>query len=182
MLIRLSKNAFVRQYGRYTYVIERVDGHDRIYSDAEIFFRWITRSAHDLEDVCQNVCRAYHEECRSAVDADFREFVAGLSKEHIVVFGENLSELDSADRSFSYNVENPRTLNTRNSKKNKEDAIIDSALDDYMRKNPIAFNLQIDITEACTERCIHCYMPEYRNIQLPLAGIKKVIHCHPIAA
>lgn len=174
MLIRLSKNAFVRQYGNFTYVIERVDGKDRIYSDAEVFFRWITRTARSVDEVCHAITCVYEEKYKAAVKADFHELIATLKKEHIIVCGENESELESEDRSFSYNVENPRTLNS-GSKKTEEDVIIDRAIDDYMRENPVAFNLQIDITEACTERCIHCYMPEYQNVQLPLSTLKKVV-------
>ena len=43
MLLRLSKNAFVRQYGDFTYVLERVKCYDQVFKDAEVFMRWITR-------------------------------------------------------------------------------------------------------------------------------------------
>ena len=37
MLLRLSKNAFVRQYGDFTYVLERVKCYDQMFKDAEVF-------------------------------------------------------------------------------------------------------------------------------------------------
>ena len=43
MLLRLSKNVFVRQYGDFTYVLERVKCYDQMFKDAEVFMRWITR-------------------------------------------------------------------------------------------------------------------------------------------
>ena len=45
MLLRLSKNAFVRQYGPFTYVLERIHAYDEMFVDAEVFMRWITRKA-----------------------------------------------------------------------------------------------------------------------------------------
>ena len=38
-LLGLSKNAFVRQYGEFTYVLERVKCYDQMFKDAEVFMR-----------------------------------------------------------------------------------------------------------------------------------------------
>ena len=37
------------------------------------------------------------------------------------------------------------------------------------------FQLQMDITQACTERCIHCYIPEYNPVFLPFEDICRVL-------
>lgn len=177
MLLRLSKNAFVRQYGKYTYVLERVDGNNRIFLDAEVFFRWITRIPIEISTIRNNICAVYKDGNRRVILSDFDEFLEKLRDEHIIVFGNDESALQHNDRSFSYGDESPRTLNTGKAK-SSEDVKVDSALDEYMRQYPVAFNLQIDITEACTERCIHCYMPEYQNVQLPLKVVKRVIDEH----
>ena len=51
MLIRLSKNAYVRQYGPFSYVIERIRNFDQVYLDAEVFFRWLTREPMEIAEV-----------------------------------------------------------------------------------------------------------------------------------
>ena len=56
MLIRLSKNAYVRQYGPFTYVIERIRNFDQVYLDAEVFFRWLTREPMEIAEVLGNIC------------------------------------------------------------------------------------------------------------------------------
>ena len=47
MLYRLSKNTFVRQFGPFTYVLGRIKSFDQTFTDAEVFFRWITREPRD---------------------------------------------------------------------------------------------------------------------------------------
>ena len=41
MMLRLSQNAYIRQYGPFTYVLNRLDNSDQMYCDAEEFVRKI---------------------------------------------------------------------------------------------------------------------------------------------
>ena len=43
MLIRLSKNTFVRNYGNFTYIFHKLNAYDEMFDNAEVFMRWITR-------------------------------------------------------------------------------------------------------------------------------------------
>ena len=38
---------------------------------------------------------------------------------------------------------------------------------EYFKLNPIPFELCIDLTQACTARCVHCYVPGFNRIFLP---------------
>ena len=49
-----------------------------------------------------------------------------------------------------------------------------SLLFEYFRQHPTPFELDIDLTQACTERCVHCYVPEYRNV-LPREKVFSVL-------
>lgn len=175
MLIRLSRNAYVRQYGPYTYVFERVDAFDKIYKDAEVFFRWITREAIEIEELLRKICDVYPDVDSCEIKNDFAEFLNPLIADHVIVAGRNLADLESNDRTFTYRSESPRTMNMGESKPRESQNCVRENLDEYFEHHPAVFNLQIDITDACTERCVHCYMPEYEPVFLPLERIEKVI-------
>lgn len=177
MLIRLSKNAYVRQFGSFTYVIERIKSFDQVYVDAEVFFRWLTRKPIGLEAVKANICEVYSGADPEAIKRDFDEFIAPLVEAGVLIIGESEEELCRKDPSFSYDVENPKTMDTHYIR--PEDmptgAVPQEVLEKYFAEHPTIFDLQIDITQACTERCIHCYIPEYNPVFLPFEQVKKVI-------
>jgi len=177
MLLKLSKNAFVRQYGDFTYVFERVKGYDQMFKDAEVFMRWITREPTEKAAILKNIYAMYPDTDKKEIASDFDEFIGPLIDEKVILSGETTKELESSEVSFSYDVENPKTMDTHYIKPNEipDGPIPQELLDRHFAKYPTIFDLQIDITQACTERCIHCYIPEYNPVYLPLSQIKKVI-------
>ena len=58
MLLRLSKNTFVRQYGEFTYVLERIKCYDQMFKDAEVFMRWIPRVPMEKSEILKKICAA----------------------------------------------------------------------------------------------------------------------------
>ena len=112
MLLRLSKNAFVRQYGEFTYVLERVKCYDQMFKDAEVFMRWITRAPMEKGEILKNICSVYVGADEKEIARDFDEFIAPLIDEKVILAGETEDELDSQEISFSYDVENPKTMYT----------------------------------------------------------------------
>lgn len=177
MLLRLSKNAFVRQYGDFTYVLERVKCYDQMFKDAEVFMRWITRAPMEKGEILKNICSVYVGADEKEIARDFDEFIAPLIDEKVILAGKTAEELDSQEISFSYDVEDPKTMDTHYIKPEDmpEGPIPQDVLEKHFAEHPTIFDLQMDITQACTERCIHCYIPEYNPVFLPLAQIKKVI-------
>ena len=177
MLLKLSKNAFVRQYGEFTYVLERIKCYDQMFKDAEVFMRWIARTPMEKSEILKNICGVYAGADADEIAHDFDDFIAPLIAEKVILAGETAEELDAQEVSFSYDVENPKTMDTHYIKPEDwpEGPIPQDVLERYFAEHPVVFDLQMDITQACTERCIHCYIPEYNPVFLPLAQIKKVI-------
>ena len=177
MLLKLSKNAFVRQYGEFTYVLERIKCYDQMFKDAEVFMRWITRAPMEKAEILKNICGVYVGADTDEIVRDFDEFVAPLIAEKVILAGETAEGLEAQEVSFSYDVENPKTMDTHYIKPEDwpEGPIPQDVLEAYFAEHPVVFDLQMDITQACTERCIHCYIPEYNPVFLPLEEIKKVI-------
>lgn len=176
MLFRLASNSFVRQFGPYTYLFERVKALDKVYKNAEVFFRWITREATDSSVAINQILKVYDSVDRATIENDFLELISGLIKDGIVVAGSTVGELYNKDLKFTYSIERPRTLNFGESFRKDEGAVaIQEDLSAWFKVNPSAFNLQIDLTQACTERCIHCYVPDYTPIFLPVNVVERVI-------
>lgn len=177
MLLKLSKNAFVRQYGEFSYVLERVKCFDQMFKDAEVFLRWITREPREKAEILGNICGVYEGVDADEIAHDFEDFIAPLIDEKVILAGETEDELVQQEISFSYDVERPKTMDTHYIRPEEipEGPIPQDVLERHFAEHPTIFDLQIDITQACTERCVHCYIPEYNPVFLPLAQIKKVI-------
>jgi len=56
---------------------------------------------------------------------------------------------------------------------NREDAM--SELMAYFLEHPTPYELCIDLTRACTEKCVHCYVPGFQNVFLPYEIVEKVL-------
>lgn len=176
MLLRLSKNAHVRQYGPFSYVLERIRNADRIYTDAKVFLKWITRTPIEKTLIVARILEVYSDANREAIESDFEEFLGQLVEMGAVVCGESAKEMDGKDATFNYDVDSPKTVRaTALPAESTDDAQTQDLLNQYFRYHPTIFTLQIDITQACTERCIHCYMPEYNPVYLELEHICRVI-------
>ncbi len=177
MLIRLSKNAHVRHYGPFSYVLERISNSDMVYKDAEVFLRWIKRVPLEEEAIISNICNIYNNTDERTIRQDFSEFLSHLITMGVVVIGENNSALDSRDKNFSYDTDNPKTLGVNaRPYDTPKDPDTQELLSAYFREHPTIFTLQMDITQACTERCIHCYIPEYNPIFLSYDNICRIIN------
>ena len=175
MFVRLSKNAYVRHYGDFTYVLERITSHDEVFKDAEVFFRWLTRKPIDQGILIKKVCGCYQDTDCSMVSKDLLDFLDLLEQRGVIVRGESEQEIARKDRSFSYDVESPKTANIRESEWDVNARVPSFILDAYYKEHPSLFGIQIEITSACTERCIHCYCEDYKSVFMPLEMFEKVI-------
>jgi MoaA/NifB/PqqE/SkfB family radical SAM enzyme len=50
-----------------------------------------------------------------------------------------------------------------------------SALSEKCKQDKRLFNVLIVLLSACNQECIHCYIPEHKNIGLPLDVVKRII-------
>lgn len=50
-----------------------------------------------------------------------------------------------------------------------------SPLGDFCERHGIPTDLHLDLTDACTERCVHCYVPQNQHDFLPYETVEKVL-------
>ena len=176
MLLCLSKNTFVRNYGNFTYLIQRIKSEDRMFHNAEVFMRWITREPEEKDIIIKKICEVYSAEDSHLIQKDFEDFIAPLIKDKYILCGKTISELNEQEEYFSYDAEYPKTTEDLSVISEEEANFMpQKVLGDYFEANPTLFRLQMDITQACTERCVHCYIPEYNPLFLPFEKIKEII-------
>lgn len=164
MLIRLSKNSFIRIYdeGKIGYINNQLTRHDRTYDEVGAdFLKQISRTALQETDIVENLCAIYGEVYREEIRRDFGEFADDLAAHLFILKGETESDLDARDMDFSYSMDNPKTLVENFTQltdtkvgKNTQDALLQ-----HDKEKPRLAELQFELTSRCNERCIHCYIP-----------------------
>ena len=167
MLVRQSKNTFIRFIGDKGYITNQMTRHDRNYNETGAdFLREISRLPQKIEDIVNRLQLLYGDSVgREELKADFIEFVEDLDKHMFLVSGNTPDELDAKDLDFSYSMENPKTLVddfTQVTGKYVGENTQDYMLEATQRK-PRLNALQFELTSRCNERCIHCYIPNSKK-------------------
>ena len=164
MLVRLSKNSFVRiiDNGAYGYIFNQLSFHDRCYLHAGVdMLSVLSRNAQDQDQLANEIISLYPSADPAKVCADFTEMMNSLAKAKFIVQGNTIQELDEKDTEFSYRLENPKTL-IEDYSQMTEEVVFENTEAFQLRHDsnkPRLSSIQFELTGKCNERCIHCYIP-----------------------
>lgn len=173
MNIRLAKNSFIRFYGNYTYLFNQLDGSDLVLEDAEPFFEMISRTPIDSEKIIAKVSGLYNVNFDEA-KKDFINLIVPLIENNFLIIADDTQR--NSDPVFSYAIDAPKTdFDWTNVSYNDLAFSSEDIMLDYFQNNPTLFALHCDITGACTERCVHCYIPEHKTENIPFEKLCEVI-------
>lgn len=176
MLMRLARQTYVRQYGEYTYLFGKVTAFDEMFRDAEPFMRFLTREPQERDSIVDRIAALFVDVDRATVAADFDAFMAPLVEQRVVLSGETPEALLAQEPAFTYDCDDPKTLKDDRALTADEDAALPARLiERHFAEHPTLFELQMDITQACTERCRHCYIPEYNPLFIPYEKICEIL-------
>lgn len=181
MLIRQSKNCFIRVTSRYGYIINQLTRQDRCYNETGAeWLHEISRTPRDIDEIISHLFPKYKDIDFDTFKADFLEFINSLANNSFIVMGETVEELDKKDQCFSYRMENPKTLlddfyqyTKEHVGKNTEDFFLEE-----VQGHPMISSLQFELSSRCNERCIHCYIPnEKKNFgfDMPTDKVKSIL-------
>ena len=174
MFLRLAKNSFVRFYGNYTYLFNQLDNSDQLLEDAAPFFEMISRKNVEKEQIIDHICELYSVG-RDIAEKDFTALMTPLIENKFLIASET-EKNDNTDPTFSYDVPDPKTaFDWGNPSENNMALSPETIMLDYFQANPTLFALHCDITGACTERCVHCYIPEHRVEHIPYSTLCRVM-------
>ena len=178
MLLRLSNQTFKRQFGEFTYFFHRLNASDRVFRDATVFCEKLTRVPTEKSEILDYILSVYTGGDADEISRDFDDFISLLVKDGYLLSGETPEALNAQEQRFTYNVEKPKTIAQHEQQHSAEDGfskISQDVLGDYFHKHPTLFSLHMDITQNCTERCRHCYIPAYNPLYLPYEKICAIL-------
>lgn len=163
MLVRQSKNTFVRFYDGKAYITNQLTRYDRYYNETGAdFLKEISRQERDVDDIISSLKALYGDSVnQKKLSDDFLSFVNDLEKNFFLVTGSNIKECDSKDIDFSYSLGNMKTK-IYDFTQPTETEVVNNTQDyglEADQRNPILKSIQFEITSRCNERCIHCYIP-----------------------
>lgn len=166
MLVRQSKNAFIRIYdnGQFAYVNNQMTRRDRCYDEnGACFLSVISREPQTVDSIVGKLSKLY-DVSSEIIYQDFIDFIKELEYHQFVVTGENTQELNKKDISFSYDRDD-KTTNSDYGKNLVGETNISTQdfLLQHDRKHPRLSSLQFELSTRCNERCIHCYIPNYKK-------------------
>ena len=163
MKIMLSKNCHIRQFGPYTHVFNHVSKSDRTYEHAEIFASVLRRVPIDFDYAIRSVLYKYEDAEELVVAEDFKRFIGELVDCGCVIMADTEVELYQRDLPFSYDAKMPSTAYLDESPTDDDGH---EKLHKYFEQNPSPFQIHFDLTSACTEKCIHCYVPQNKHFYI----------------
>ena len=181
MLIRQSVNSFIRTTENYGYIINQLTRHDRVYNETgAIFLNQIKRTPKELDQIVSDLLLCFQGVSAEELRLDFLQFVYDLADAEFIVMGNSIEELDIKDKTFTYSVENPKTLVSDFTQTTKEQ-VGENTQDFFLEEvqgRPMISNLQLELSSRCNERCIHCYIPNGKKnhgIDMPFERFKILV-------
>lgn len=178
MLLRLSNQTFKRQFGPFTYFFHRLNASDRVFRDATVFSEKLTRIPTEKSEILNYILSVYTDGGAEEIGRDFDDFVGLLVNDGYLLAGETPEALDAQEQRFTYNAPKPKTIMQLEQSQTSDGAfpkISQDVLGAYFRAHPTLFSLHMDITQNCTERCRHCYIPAYNPLYLSYEKICSVL-------
>ena len=181
MLIRQSKNSYIRCTERYGYITNQLTRQDRVYNDSgAIFLKQISRKVTSIEEIVGNLATIYSDVDRKDLQQDFLDFAQDLEAAKFIVMGNTFEEVEQKDTSFTYSVEVPFTATDDFSQPTK-DRVKENTQEFFLEEvqgRPLISSLQFELSSRCNERCIHCYIPNGKKntgFDMPLAKVKGIL-------
>lgn len=181
MLIRQSKNTFIRVTERYGYITNQMTRHDRTYDEnGADWLREISREPQNIDDIIGRLQKNYCDVDTETLKADFMEFAESLARDKFIVMAETIEELDAKDVDFTYAIDNPKTLRD-NFYQVTDEKVSENTQDFFLEEvqgRPLISSLQFELSSRCNERCIHCYIPNDKKnhgFDMPVEKVKSIL-------
>ena len=166
MLLRQTKDTFIRHFSNIGYITNQLTKHDLNFNETGAdFLNQISREPNDIDTIIYKLLPLYQDISFEELRADFIEFIKDLENSGFVITGNSAGELDAIEPTFSYQMANPKTELYDFTNSDKKDILTDSSefFYDEFQKAPQIFGLQVEVTARCNERCIHCYIPNQKK-------------------
>lgn len=169
MLYRQKYGTFIRNFDDFGYIINKCNFTDQVTDKiGAVFLSSLSRTPKTLQDIVEEIAAQFSNPDISEIEQDVKDFFYNLEQDGFIVSGETSSELDFKDNHFSYSI----STTTPNSEELAPVQLRTSVnsqkyLENHLKSHPTLISFQIEITNRCNERCVHCYIPhENKNTDI----------------
>jgi len=182
MLVRQAKNAFIRCFGESGYIVNQITRWDRSYNETGTdYLRTLSREAKPIETIVrEELLPQYKDVDYQTLHDDYMAFVHDLENADFVITGESSEEIDAKEPDFSYRNGNMRTQRRDYTQETEQEVPLTTYDYNLIRgqKKPILTGIEFELTSRCSERCIHCYIPNAKKDSggdLPVDKVKSIL-------
>ena len=170
MKIRWQKNVFVPHAGEESVVwCPRTEGCTVMNGAVEILSE-IKNVGRERDEIVKAVAAkfewplGYDEDCFIKVEADVADVCGELESQGFVA----VERKNARIRETSAN-------GILDGMETSDSDAESSPLGDFCERHGIPRDLHLDLTDACTERCVHCYVPQNQHDFLPYETVEKML-------
>ncbi len=168
MLIRQNKNSFIRFFDDIGYIRNQRNDKDLVYNQTgQVYLKQLSRQPQDVDAIISQLQKIFPKVDVKVIREDFLSFVRFLANEGFVSLGTSIEELEKTGqmKADSTAEESPYPIIEQDL------GIVHSSafLFKHFANKPHIFNLQIELTSKCNERCVHCYIPLQQRKAAPVA-------------
>lgn len=167
-MIRYCSETFVRHIGSRSVLWNPRNGACIIIEGAEPFLKHIRWRERCLSEVVADVAADFGMKAEEIAD-DFREFAISLAADGFV----EMSDGGEIPSKIIFDEKASSIGNFDAEGKSHDDSW--TPLGDFFKGYNIPVELHIDLSAACTERCVHCYLPDYPVKHLPFNLVDKAL-------
>lgn len=154
-LVKLHDDSFIRFYRGFAFLVNQRTKVSHLFNEREqVYLRPISRYPHSVDDQLRSLESALPSIPRAELRRNFIKLVNILDSERFIVTGKSVGELATKSADLYSHPVYPVSKKT-----------IGIPMDagrfcsSYFHYNPTIFAMQMDLTSACNERCMHCYYP-----------------------
>ena len=158
MFVKWNNDVFIRCVREDVLICRPRIGTCLIMHEAMDFIQEISRDWKDADEIKKNLSKKFNVTI-DQIGEDLNLVVAELREQGLIVESEN------------FEMEKPASIYNLHPELSEDF----TPLADFYIGNNIPSELHIDITDACTERCVHCYIPREGNSYLSYDYIDKVL-------
>lgn len=166
MKFSLNKHTYLRHAGVETILWNKRTYACRILKDAQVFLHPIEQGkSKETEEIITEVAQAFDLPPQEVAD-DVQSFYAELAEASFL-------DSDGEEQEFGPALSGKCTAVRATGEKDGNGHPF--PIGSFYERHALPSSLHIDLTNACTERCIHCYIADYRPRYLPFEIGKRVL-------
>jgi radical SAM protein with 4Fe4S-binding SPASM domain len=131
--------------------------HDKALDiSGAVFLEALSRQPQSLKDLSVKIAKHFTNADFHIIENDARELYTLLETEGLIVGGETIAELDRKDPPFSYSRPGQGYALTGAILTEKSGWAL---MVEKLGGPPRVLEIEVEITNRCNERCVHCYIP-----------------------